>query len=179
MDYSPPGSSVHGISQARILEWVAISFSRGFSQRRDWTQVSCIAGGFFTTEPRGKPVEMIPLVSCGECIVHLKVISDGCQGSQIFSHQLPWITGWGLLLDCEFSDSSGLPSVWFISPGPVKSPQARSYKVCRQQPLTCKGRQTVGRIPPAPILFSPFLNETWFYSGIHPLGKFALSEAQG
>ena len=44
MDYSPPGSSVPGISQARILEWVAISFSRGSSWPRDWTHVyvSCI-----------------------------------------------------------------------------------------------------------------------------------------
>ena len=45
---SPPGSSVHGILQTRILEWVAISFSRGFSRPRDRTQVSCIAGRFFT-----------------------------------------------------------------------------------------------------------------------------------
>ena len=44
MDCSPPG-----ISQVRILEWVAISFSRGSFQPRDWTQVSCIAGRFFTT----------------------------------------------------------------------------------------------------------------------------------
>ena len=49
MDYSPPGSSIHGILQARILEWVAISSSRGSSQPRDRTQVSCIAGGFFTS----------------------------------------------------------------------------------------------------------------------------------
>ena len=55
MDYSLPGSSVHGISQARILEWVAISFSRGSSQFRDWIHVSCTAGRFFTTEPPGKP----------------------------------------------------------------------------------------------------------------------------
>ena len=48
MDCSPPGSSVHGILEARILEWVAISFSRGSSWPRDWTLVSCIAGGFFT-----------------------------------------------------------------------------------------------------------------------------------
>ena len=46
-DCNPPGSSVHVISQARILEWIAISFSRGFSQPRDQTQVSCIAGRFF------------------------------------------------------------------------------------------------------------------------------------
>ena len=48
MDYSLPGSSVHGILQARILERVAISFSRGSSWPRDQTQVSCIADRFFT-----------------------------------------------------------------------------------------------------------------------------------
>ena len=48
MDCSPPGSPVHGILQARILEWVAISFSRGSSQPRDRTPVSYIAGRFFT-----------------------------------------------------------------------------------------------------------------------------------
>ena len=47
VDSSPPGSSVHGILQARILEWVAISFSRGSSQPRDQTQVSRIAGRCF------------------------------------------------------------------------------------------------------------------------------------
>ena len=47
MDYSPPGSSVHGILQARILEWVAIFFSRVSSQPRDRTQVSCNAGRRF------------------------------------------------------------------------------------------------------------------------------------
>ena len=48
MDCSPPGSSVHGILQARILEWVAIPFSRESSWSRDWTWVSCITDGFFT-----------------------------------------------------------------------------------------------------------------------------------
>jgi len=48
VDCSPPGSSVRGILQARTLEWVAISFSRGSSPPRDQTQVFCIAGGFFT-----------------------------------------------------------------------------------------------------------------------------------
>ena len=47
MDCSPPGSLVHGIFQAWILEWVAISFSRGSSQPRDWTQVSRIVGRRF------------------------------------------------------------------------------------------------------------------------------------
>ena len=48
MDCSPPSSSVHEILQARILEWVAFPSYRGSSQPRDQTQVSCIAGGFFT-----------------------------------------------------------------------------------------------------------------------------------
>jgi len=48
MDCSPPGSSVHGILQAKILEWVAIPDSSANLQPRAWTQVSCIAGRFFT-----------------------------------------------------------------------------------------------------------------------------------
>ena len=48
MNCSPPGSSVCGILQARILEWVAIPFFSGSSQPRDRTLVSCIAGRFFT-----------------------------------------------------------------------------------------------------------------------------------
>ena len=55
MDYSSPGSSVHGISQARVLEWVAIFFSRGSSRHRDQAVSPALAGGFFTTEPPGKP----------------------------------------------------------------------------------------------------------------------------
>ena len=48
MDYSLPNSSIHGIFQARILEWVAISFSMGSSQPRDRTLVSCTASRLFT-----------------------------------------------------------------------------------------------------------------------------------
>ena len=43
VDPSPPGSSVHGIFQARVLEWVALPFSRASSQPRDWTHISCIS----------------------------------------------------------------------------------------------------------------------------------------
>ena len=46
--WSPSGSSVHDIFQARILEWVAFSSSRGSTWPRDWTHISCIAGRFFT-----------------------------------------------------------------------------------------------------------------------------------
>ena len=62
-DYSPPDSSIHGILQQ---EWVAIPFSRGSSQPREWTQVSCIAGRFFTiwttreTHYSTKPISISP-----------------------------------------------------------------------------------------------------------------------
>ena len=59
MDCSPPGSSIYGVFQARILEWVAISFSRGSSQTRDQALIKpmspALAAGFFTTDPHGKP----------------------------------------------------------------------------------------------------------------------------
>ena len=68
MGCSPPGSSVHGILQARILDWVAISFSRGSSRPRDWNWVSCdscIAGWFFTNEPQRKSVG--PNINISNC----------------------------------------------------------------------------------------------------------------
>jgi len=58
MNCGLPVSSVHGILQARILEWVAMPHSKGPSRPRDGTCVSCIfciAGRFFTAEPPGKP----------------------------------------------------------------------------------------------------------------------------
>ena len=58
MDCSPPGSSVHGILQARIMEWVAMPSSRGLSRPRDQTQVSRTAERFFTDEPPEKPSGM-------------------------------------------------------------------------------------------------------------------------
>ena len=72
-------SSVHGISQAPMLEWVAIPFPRGSSQTRDWTHVSCIAGGSFTTELPGKPYILIyiyifPLLSQSHSLIVLNKI---------------------------------------------------------------------------------------------------------
>ena len=58
MDCSPPGSSVHGILQARIMEWIARPSSRESSRPRDWTLVSyfsCIGGMFFSPAHHGKP----------------------------------------------------------------------------------------------------------------------------
>ena len=72
---APPGSSVHGILQARILEWVAIPSSRGSSQPRDWTLVSHIAGRFFTVwDTREAHIHFYPntIVKC-----HVNVFMEG------------------------------------------------------------------------------------------------------
>ena len=85
MDRSPPGSSVHGILQARILEWVAMPSSRGSSQLRDQTWVSHIAGRFFTSWGTGKPKNtgvdslsllqrIFPTQELNQCLLHSKWI---------------------------------------------------------------------------------------------------------
>ena len=63
MDCSPPGSSVLGIFQARILEWITISFSKGSSQPRGQTLVSCIAGRVFTVwATKETPKQMVYII---------------------------------------------------------------------------------------------------------------------
>ena len=64
MDCSPPGSSVHGILQIRNPEWVAIPFSRGYSQSRDRTWVSWMAGRFFTFWAIGKSLKNTKIQKC-------------------------------------------------------------------------------------------------------------------
>ena len=63
INYSLPGSPVHWILQARILEWVAMSFSRGTSWPRDWTRVSCIVGRRFIIWATLASIKPHPLVS--------------------------------------------------------------------------------------------------------------------
>ena len=71
IDCSLLGSSVHGILQARILEWVAMPFSRGFSQPRNWIQVSCIADTLYTLVPPGKTPFFLINFKIFMYIVHL------------------------------------------------------------------------------------------------------------
>ena len=62
IDHAPPDSFVHGILQARILEWVAMPSSRGSSQPRDWTHISCLLHwqvGFLPLVLLGKPYTMV------------------------------------------------------------------------------------------------------------------------
>ena len=82
MDSSPPGSSVHGIFQAWILEWVAISFSRGSSWPRDWTQVSRIAGRCFTiwaTREGPQFVNELYLIGSKKSSVQFSSVAQSCQ----------------------------------------------------------------------------------------------------
>ena len=83
MDCSPPGSSVHEISQARILEWIAISYSKGFFEPRDQTPVPCFAGRFFTESP-GQP--NLSLLNINILICKLEIIvSASLSGSDLMS----------------------------------------------------------------------------------------------
>ena len=68
MDCSPPGVSIRGISQARILEWVAIFFSRGSFWPQNQIHIFCIVGRCFTDESPGKPLPL-PTLNL-ECVPH-------------------------------------------------------------------------------------------------------------
>ena len=92
MNCSLPGSSIHGILQARILEWIAISFSRGSFQARDWTWVSCISGKLFTTwarEPSQNHLPKLPPKATSQNYLSKPLRSDGSnrQFYQTFKHQ--------------------------------------------------------------------------------------------
>ena len=69
LDCNPPGSAVHGIFQATVLEWIAISFSRGSSQPRDWTWVSHIVNRCFTIWATRE--DLVPLVLCFSSVLFL------------------------------------------------------------------------------------------------------------
>ena len=96
MDCSPPGSSVHGISQTNILEWVASSFPRGSSQPKDQTQVSSTAGGFFTNwaSREGQPLtirsDQIRSVA-QSCLTLCNPMNRSTPGLPV-RHQLPEFT---------------------------------------------------------------------------------------
>ena len=93
MDCSLPNSSVHGISQARVLKWVAIFFFRGSSWPRDWTYISWLADRFFTTEPPGKPIifGIVVVQSLSHVGLSATPRSVACQASLSFT------VSWSLL----------------------------------------------------------------------------------
>ena len=90
MDCKPPGSSVHGISQARILEWIGVSFSRESSQPRDWNWVSCLLHCrqvLYWLSYHGIPAELSKILKDDA----VKVLCSICQ--QIWKTQ-PWPRDW-------------------------------------------------------------------------------------
>ena len=87
MDCSPPGSTVHGISQARILEWVAISYSRGYSQPRDQTRVSCIGRQILVYIQSQSPNSFHPGIQLSS-LHSTSVVSLNCNDASMTSHNL-------------------------------------------------------------------------------------------
>ena len=94
MDCSPSGSSVHGISQERILEWVAISFSRGSSWLRDWSHAFCIS-----CIGRWVPYPLSHLGSPLSCIYCSSTIRDYELGIT-FKSYFSWFCSISLRIDC-------------------------------------------------------------------------------
>ena len=82
VDCSPPGFSVHGILQARILEWVATPSSRGSSWPRNQTQVSCIAGRFFTVWANREAQGKVKTMGCWLQKARLRTLNRWDQGSR-------------------------------------------------------------------------------------------------
>ena len=83
MEFSPLGSSVCGISQARILEWVASSFSRGSPWPKDQTRISCIAANSLLSETPGKPKSIL-----WRCVIH-SVVSNSLWPHGLLPTQAP------------------------------------------------------------------------------------------
>ena len=87
MDCSLSGSSVHGIFQARVLEWIAISFSRGSSQTRKQNRVSCIAGrGFYRLSHQGSLLKEIP-----KALPDVALPSNLIPLPPFISHRIPFL----------------------------------------------------------------------------------------
>ena len=113
-DYSPPGTFVHEIFQARILEWVAISFSRESSQPRDRTQVSCTTGRFFTNwatrevleEKKKKKQENTRKTSISASLTMLKSLTVWITTTcgkfwKRWEYQTPWPASWEICMQIK------------------------------------------------------------------------------
>ena len=161
MDYSLPGSSVHGIFQARILGWVAISFSRESSWARDPTSSGtrgfCLTGRFFTTGHQGSPVYvwLIHLVIQQKLTEHCKaniiVVIQLLSCVQLFS--TPWTAACQASLSINNSQSLlKLMSIEFMIPFsscPQSFPELGSFSV---NWLFASGGQRVGASASASVL---------------------------
>ena len=121
MDCSPPGSSVHGTSQARILERVAIPFSRGSSWPGDGTRVSCITGGLFTIwaiRPALVTMSRLPQISVPQSRLNrkMKILSEdlGHRAGEMGA-QWTWVISSWLCQKSNFWSSTALLLFRFFS----------------------------------------------------------------
>ena len=106
IDCSPPSSSIHGIPQARILEWVAIPFSRGCSWLRDWTRVSCM-GRWILYHWASREAQILPYH------MHIYLLWDWWWAHVFWpAHSLKWswnsdiFGGWHRWMRWKWGDSS-------------------------------------------------------------------------
>ena len=157
MDCRQLGSSNHGISQVRILEWVAISFSRVSSWPRDHTCISCIAIGSFTAEPPGKPSQK-PLAVGKLFKVHLfHFLSDDTITKASYHPTLPsyrkckfgeWFFTRFSMLGCKGKTRSpvlpfcaGTGSHW--APSAQRANLSRTWPSLPQSPLSRSFKETL------------------------------------
>ena len=120
MDYSPSGSSVHGIPQARIVEWVAIPFSRGSSWPRGLTSVSCTAGRFFTVWATREELRPTQIIQDDFLIMRSLITSS--------KSLLPWKVTHSWVLGIRIWMFLGTIILWAVSPLSSQSgPLCRSF----------------------------------------------------
>ena len=112
MNCSPPSSSVREILQARLLEWVAIPFSRRSSQSRNWTQVSWIAGRFFSIwATKNQRTWLWGRGLCGDMSIKGRLIWDDEFGAVVHSPSSPGISPRAPAKDRRALSSSGKQAV--------------------------------------------------------------------
>ena len=135
MDSSPPGSSVHRILQARILEWVVISFSRGSSWPRDWIRVSHVAGRFFHLSHQLGYFKLIGTF----CYSHHTGGSSTVQletYTYLFSTRLLWIRSLNGKYKLVCQDSVGFLLLLLLSHWVVSDSFVTPWIVVHQAPLS-------------------------------------------
>ena len=125
LDINPPDSSTHEILQARILEWVAMLSSRGSSQPREWTWVSCIAGRFFLIWATGEtnPWKVKPLTSFSVCEIetHRFSLSQKARpllSKMVIQHLNTWIEiifiAGSAMVGANFREKEELVTLWCV-----------------------------------------------------------------
>ena len=156
MDYSPPSYSVHGISQARILEWVVISFSKGSSRPRDGARVSC----FSRQIPYHWATWEAPKIEAPTVGKKISALSEMKQLGVLAKPHLHALNSWCLRLNRSRTESiTSLPL-------PPKYPQTLGL---HQQPLSwemvpCLSRDWIRNLATA-VRISSIWSLIWFWSG--------------